>query len=552
MTKSSKKFQWIVKLPPFVWMAGVALCELAFLLGLRETVLGLMHPSSIVGLILNLTLLTLCIGARTMFWLGQEAASIEQIRIRSARLRQNFWHAWQSSKEAVHRRPLYMHCREVLASDFLQWEEGQRSAGTFQLACIQLVCFIPLFFFIPMGFIWGVLALGIPVLMLVAWKVKKLRRLQGMYIESKKERNEQIDRWHKRVEWMRGNVLGFTLIAGFENRWEEQEELVAAYTWWSAVFAPLLEFAFFCLLLIMLLAGAWGLMGPLQMDKLTLFVFLLLLAYRPLREVARHFPIWQSGKQAHSRIIKLISKLSSVEENHANQKKDLQSPIHQIEVDQKWYVQHERFAYNLIENKHLWPPFTLHMPTFGSVCMWGQNGTGKTTLLRLLTGMEGMSQFAIQPKKEWLRNGKLLVSYLPQEVVLWPNDWLPDERCTASMAEELWYILGLEQILNEPFKYQQESSGWEKPIHALSTGQRQRLALYQVLIQNKPLLLLDEPSQGIPHAEINGLIQSILEWRKKSVPDGLVMIATHEPLVKELCDCVLMFEANVAPKWEES
>lgn len=141
----------------------------------------------------------------------------------------------------------------------------------------------------------------------------------------------------------------------------------------------------------------------------------------------------------------------------------------------------------------------------------GPNGGGKSTLLKLITG--------IVPIKTGTIKTSAPLAYLPQS---------KDVDCTFPLRVEdvvamgLWTRLkGMRRIRSEDRQAIQTAlqrvglSGFEKrSIDALSGGQLQRLFFARVIIQDADIILLDEPFTGIDAATMGDLLDLIQEWHK--------------------------------------
>lgn len=128
------------------------------------------------------------------------------------------------------------------------------------------------------------------------------------------------------------------------------------------------------------------------------------------------------------------------------------------------------------------------------VSLLGLSGSGKTTLFKLITGL-------IFPEhgKIWIKNSQLSkasspnVTYMRQEDLLLP--WRTVEKNLLLSAE-----LGKNKdksSLSKQIPYLLEKVGLKNCEHLypfqLSGGMKQRVSLARALLQNRPLLLLDEP-----------------------------------------------------------
>lgn len=143
----------------------------------------------------------------------------------------------------------------------------------------------------------------------------------------------------------------------------------------------------------------------------------------------------------------------------------------------------------------------------------GINGTGKTTLLKMLAGKEEPDEGTITMANH------VVLRYLPQhpsfdpdksalECVLEGNVREDNRWTVESDAKAMMTRLGV--------------TGFEQPAGQLSGGQRKRLALISVLLSSADILLLDEPTNHLDNAMADWL-EDYLKKRK-----GAVIMVTHD------------------------
>ena len=138
----------------------------------------------------------------------------------------------------------------------------------------------------------------------------------------------------------------------------------------------------------------------------------------------------------------------------------------------------------------------------------GLNGTGKSTLLKILAGQEDY-------KGEIIKKKDIRINYLPQIPSFQPQNTVLKqvyEDVGHDVAEyEIKSILNRFQIINH-----------SQPISQLSGGQKKRVALAIALIKPCDLLLLDEPTNHLDHEMIEYLEKYLTKFNR-----ALVMI-THD------------------------
>ena len=151
-----------------------------------------------------------------------------------------------------------------------------------------------------------------------------------------------------------------------------------------------------------------------------------------------------------------------------------------------------------------------------------QNGTGKTTLLSMLTGDESCDSGAII-----YRNG-IKVGYLRQEPKF-PEGASVLEACFHGVDFDDDAQLKAKQILT-----QLRIKDLNQPISQLSGGQQKRVALAQALISNPDLLILDEPT--------NHLDLEMVVWLEGFLSRGnrsLLMVTHDRYFLDNVCSVIL-------------
>jgi ABC-2 type transport system ATP-binding protein len=135
----------------------------------------------------------------------------------------------------------------------------------------------------------------------------------------------------------------------------------------------------------------------------------------------------------------------------------------------------------------------------------GPNGSGKTTILRLLTGYlhpsAGTARIAGFDVVEAGLEARRYVGYVPEDVPLYSH---------MRVDEFLAFMGGLKGLGGGPLRDSVAlvcqrlhlSDVRSMAIGKLSRGYRQRVAIAQALLNNPPLLLLDEPTNGLDPRQI--------------------------------------------------
>lgn len=183
----------------------------------------------------------------------------------------------------------------------------------------------------------------------------------------------------------------------------------------------------------------------------------------------------------------------------------------------------------------------LLVPVGEFVALVGPNGAGKSTLFGVLLGFlrpdGGSATVGGLDPREWVRqNG---VGYLP-EVPSIPRRW---------RARETLIRLGVLDGLRRSDLDRQVDAALERTgltarcatrTGALSKGSRQRLAIAQLLLQPRTLMLLDEPFAGLDPFWRSGLRELLTQLRRDR-PATTIIMASHDLAeVGRLADRVVM------------
>lgn len=171
------------------------------------------------------------------------------------------------------------------------------------------------------------------------------------------------------------------------------------------------------------------------------------------------------------------------------------------------HVLFENISFSISEGQH--------------VGLIAKNGTGKTTLLSILTGKEGYDSGDIIFKRD------LKIGTLEQNPVFNPEESVLDACFNHNGESEK--VLRAKQILT-----QLKIKDLNQPMGELSGGQQKRIALANVLITEPDLLILDEPT--------NHLDLEMIVWLEGYLSRGnktLLMVTHDRYFLDRVCNIIL-------------
>ena len=170
----------------------------------------------------------------------------------------------------------------------------------------------------------------------------------------------------------------------------------------------------------------------------------------------------------------------------------------------------------------------------------GPNGAGKSTTMRLLTGYlhpdRGTAVIAGHDIVMDTRRARANLGYLPEAATGFPNLTVREFLKYCGECRGLWGSdLGtaIDRVCHET----ELTAALSKKIHTLSKGWRQRAWFAQAILHDPPVLIFDEPTDGLDpnqKSHVRKFIQSI-------APHKAIILSTHIlEEAEEICDRVII------------
>lgn len=168
--------------------------------------------------------------------------------------------------------------------------------------------------------------------------------------------------------------------------------------------------------------------------------------------------------------------------------------------------------------------------------LYGQNGSGKTMLLRAISGLINLDSGSIFIDGEKLHDK---IEFPPETGIVIENmELLPE--CSAkrnlqmlakikNIAGEKDIIFSLERVGLDPDS--------DKKVKKFSLGMKQRLNIAQAIFENQKIILLDEPTNALDEEAVQLIYKIIREEKSRG---ATIIVATHHKEdLKEVCDVIL-------------
>ena len=182
---------------------------------------------------------------------------------------------------------------------------------------------------------------------------------------------------------------------------------------------------------------------------------------------------------------------------------------------------------------------TFSIPRGAVVGLVGPNGTGKTTLFKMIAGEE-------QPDSGTLKLGSTVqLSYVDQH----RHDLAAENTVFQEITGGTEHIEVAGKTINSRAyvgRFNFKGPDQQKKVGELSGGERNRVHLAKLLRRGGNVLLLDEPTNDLDVTTLRNLENAILDF------NGCVLVISHDRFfLDRICTHLLVFEGNSKVRWFE-
>ena len=178
----------------------------------------------------------------------------------------------------------------------------------------------------------------------------------------------------------------------------------------------------------------------------------------------------------------------------------------------------------------------LRLPKNSVIAVVGSNGTGKSTFLRCVCGLERDCPGVItMDGKEYKGKNRTELCYMVMQDVnhqLFTDSVMAEVMLSMKDKNEKACEIILESLGLLPYK--------DKHPMALSGGQKQRVAIASAVAAGAKLLLFDEPTSGLDLSHMEMVGQLLTDLARSG---STVLVSTHDPeLIGQCCDYILCID----------
>ena len=263
--------------------------------------------------------------------------------------------------------------------------------------------------------------------------------------------------------------------------------------------------------------------------------------FLPMKQAATDYHATLDGQMAYEDINRMI----------INNEKNIKN---KLTIDGVESIKLENISF-IKDDKIILDNISLSINKGEKICLVGQSGSGKTSLISILSGFNEQTEGNILINKEktnlknvnWSNN----ISYISQfpyifpetirnNILFYSNDDISDER-----LKEITSLVGLDEFIsNLPEGY---DTNIGEGGQDLSGGQAQRIAIARALISDREIIILDEPTSHLDIETEFEIKEKLLELFKGRT----VIIATHRLHWLNNVDYVLNLEQGKVIDFEK-
>lgn len=179
----------------------------------------------------------------------------------------------------------------------------------------------------------------------------------------------------------------------------------------------------------------------------------------------------------------------------------------------------------------------------------GTNGSGKTMLMRILTGLISFTEGEFYVDERSVQFGNEI--YYDMGVIIEKPEFFNELTGLENleMLAKLKNIISREEMIDSLNKVGLDPYN-PKKVKEYSLGMKQRLGIAQAIMENPDILILDEVTNGLDEEGI-AMVYEILSQEKEK--EKLIIISSHyKQDIESLCDRIFLIKNQTAQEYNQS
>lgn len=195
----------------------------------------------------------------------------------------------------------------------------------------------------------------------------------------------------------------------------------------------------------------------------------------------------------------------------------------------------------MINKQRIVEQINLSIDAADIVGLCGGNGAGKSTILRMIAGIIQPSSGEIHVNGlQWKRDRRRFA----EQIGYMPDDYQFPQGLTAQEMLSFWAALRRvpEERVGEVLAIVGLEDRKNKPVSTFSKGMRQRVLFAQAILAKPPLLIMDEPTNGLDPYWTSEFVKLLRHIKQEG---QTVLFSTHQlEIAEEIADSVVFLNAG--------
>lgn len=385
------------------------------------------------------------------------------------------------------------------------------------------------------------------VLVFVVFLGPRFRRSMNQYFSRMDQVSNELIEASENRDFILASALNVKVTSIFRGHNKRLSDDAKSFGFWAAIYAPVFEFvaATSTALLVVFFLYVSDQVGASVETFLTFFVFLSYF-YRPIYAASALIESWQKTVSAYSALEALECDRNLVSRENFHLREPVKETIDDSTKSNEIRLENLSFAYEK-QDLILADAFAI-FPAQKRIAIIGENGLGKSTLLKLLLGiisptsgriLYGSSgrKFAYLPQTVFLHSGSILENL----ALVHPGFEVGLEASARELVIESIMAVGDRAgILDKLSKLDLNIRDYGPTVKRLSGGQRQLVGLWRYAVQAEyaDYLFMDEPDAYLDIEGLNKVLPKVFEM----FGDKTTVVVSHNASILSNCDLQLRLE----------
>lgn len=303
-----------------------------------------------------------------------------------------------------------------------------------------------------------------------------------------------------------------------------------------SLYFPVIELVTNAGMVLVLLYAHYQMGITIQVGEIFIFFAYIQMFFRPLRQLAEKFNLFQSAMAAAERIFGLMDMKSHMTESY----RPVTEPV-MVKGDITFHS--VDFAYH--EDQPVLKNISFRIEEGEKVALVGTTGSGKTTIIKLLNRLYDVSAGSITINGKDVRDYPLAtlrraITTVPQDVFLFTGSARNNISLYDPLISRGRVVDAARQVHADAF-IRSLPRGYDENLleegRSLSSGQKQLLSFARAFVREAPIIVLDEVTANID----SGTESQIQEATQRLIADKTAIIIAHRMSTIKLVDRILVF-----------